>query len=159
MKVLRNQKLIFALGIWLMIGAAFGSCKAESTKSEQAATDKKESVVKHINAEYMRQHIYDYTASPGEWNFKGDKPVIIDFYANWCGPCRALAPKLEEAAKKYEGKVVVYKVNVDEETELAQVFGVNSLPSILFVPVKGTPTMHMGNMPREDIEKGIQQIL
>ena len=115
--------------------------------------------VTEMNSEMFQQKVMDFKSNPKTWNFKGDKPAIIDFYADWCGPCRSLSPKLEEVAKKYAGKLTVYKVNVDKEKELAGIFGVRSIPMVLFVPVKGIPTQTMGNLPMENIEEAIAKIM
>ena len=90
--------------------------------------------------------------------FKGSRPAILDFYADWCGPCRSLSPKLEAAAKKYAGKVDVYKINVDNEAELANIFGVRSIPMVLFIPMQGTPVQTVGDLTAEQIEETIAQI-
>lgn len=89
----------------------------------------------------------------------GDKPVIIDFYADWCGPCKMVAPVLEELSKEYDGKVQIYKVDTEAEQELAQVFGIRSIPSILFIPKEGKPQMTMGALPKESFVKAINEIL
>ena len=104
------------------------------------------------------QKVYDYERN-AEWKFKGTKPAIIDFYADWCVPCKMVAPILEELSEAYAGKVDVYKVDTDAEQELSRVFGIQSIPSMLFVPVGEEPQMSVGALPKDGIERGIQEIL
>lgn len=94
-----------------------------------------------------------------EFKFKGDKPVFIDFWAPWCGPCKMVGPIVEELAKEYEGKVDVYKINTDEETELASAFGIQSIPTLIFVPMSGEIKSAMGAVPRTTLKKAFQEIL
>jgi thioredoxin len=94
-----------------------------------------------------------------EWKFEGDKPAIIDFYADWCGPCKMVAPIMEELATEYEGKIDVYKINTDEQQELAGAFGIQSIPSILFIPVGEQPQMAAGALPKETFQKVISEVL
>ena len=103
--------------------------------------------------------IYNFEKSPQEWIYEGKKPCIIDFYADWCGPCRKLAPIMSSIASKYKGEVIVYKVDTEAQRDLAAFFGIKSLPTIVFVPVNGTPQAAMGLMPEEDIEKYIESVL
>ena len=90
------------------------------------------------------QKVWDYTKSPNDWKFLGNKPAIIDFYADWCGPCKIASPILDEIGSEYAGKLVVYKVNTDQEQELAQVFGISGIPAFLYIPVSGKPVMMSG---------------
>lgn len=103
--------------------------------------------------------VMDYRDNPTEWKYKGDKPAIIDFYASWCGPCKMLAPVLDELAKEYDGKVYIYKVDTEVEEELSQAFGIRSIPTMLFVPMNGQPMMTQGALPKTEIEKIIKQRL
>lgn len=112
-----------------------------------------------IDAAYMKEHIYDYEQHPSSFVYKGDKPAIIDFYADWCGPCRSLGPKLSAEVKKHQGKVILYKINVDENKELAALFGIQSIPTVLFVPLEGKPYLSQGNLPKKSIEKMVAKIL
>ena len=100
----------------------------------------------------MREHIYDFEAHPDTFVYKGDKPAIIDFYADWCRPCRQLAPKLQKVADRYADQLVVYKVNVDENPQLAARFGVQSIPMVLFVPLNDLPYKSLGDLPMDHIE-------
>ena len=107
----------------------------------------------------FKQKVMDYEKNPKTWEFKGDKPAIIDFYATWCGPCKATAPVLEEVASEYAGKIDVYKVDVDKQRELAALFGIRSIPSILFIPKNGEPTMQSGAMNKPQFEEAIKSVL
>lgn len=104
------------------------------------------------------ENVFDYREAE-EWNYIGDKPAIIDFWAGWCGPCLQIAPVLEDLAKEYGDDIYVYKVNVDEQTELAQAFGIRSLPTILFVPMDGVPQAVMGAAPKSKLKNAVETIL
>jgi thioredoxin len=103
--------------------------------------------------------VADYESSPNEWKYLGDKPVIIDFYASWCGPCKTIATILEELAGEYENQIVIYKVDTEQEQELAAAFGIRSIPSLLFVPMDGPPQMARGAMPKEAFKEAIDNVL
>lgn len=103
--------------------------------------------------------VWNYEQNPNEWKYLGDKPAIIDFYATWCGPCKMVSPILEELAGEYAGKIVIYKVDTDQEQELASAFGIRSIPSILFIPIKGKPQMSAGAMPKESFKEAIEKLL
>ena len=98
----------------------------------------------HLTKDMFLKNVWDYTSSPQEWIFKGDKPAIIDFYADWCGPCKIASPILEEISNEYAGKIVVYKIDTEKERELASVFGIQSIPAFLYIPAKGKPVMMAG---------------
>jgi thioredoxin 1 len=115
-------------------------------------------MVKLLNLTDFKEKVFDYEINK-DWNFKGDKPIIIDFYADWCGPCKALAPILEELSLEYQNKLDIYKVNTQREMELAGMFGIRSIPSVLFIPMKGQPMMIPGLLPKEQIKKVITDIL
>ena len=101
----------------------------------------------------------DIENNPNSWEFLGERPAIIDFYATWCGPCKMLAPVLDEIAAEYEGRIDVYKVNVEEEEELAALFGIRGVPSILFVPMSGKPRMAQGALPKKTLDEAVNNIL
>ena len=104
--------------------------------------------------------VMDYENAPsGEWSFLGDKPALIDFYASWCGPCRMLLPIVEELANEYEGKVDFYKVNVEDEEELANLFGVRSVPTLIFIPMNENPMFQQGALPKSKLKEMIDKLL
>ena len=117
---------------------------AANRENANTPTNNESSVVQKITKADFIQKVMDYEKNPTEWVYKGDKPCIIDFYADWCGPCRITSPILEELAKQYEGKINVYKVNVDNERELSQVFGISGIPAFLYCPMEGKPSMTSG---------------
>jgi thioredoxin len=94
-----------------------------------------------------------------DWKFEGDKPAIIDFYADWCGPCKMVAPILEELSNEYDGKIDIYKIDTEKEQELAGMFGIRSIPSILFIPKEGQPQMAQGALPKNTFEQVIDEVL
>ena len=111
-----------------------------------------------LTKETFLEKVFDYEKNK-EWNFKGDLPCIIDFYADWYGPCKMIAPVLEELAKEYEGKIRIYKVDTEAERELAGAFGIRSIPSILFCPKNDKPQMAQGALPKASLDKAIKEIL
>lgn len=115
--------------------------------------------VQNLTMADFKKQIMDFEANPQEWKYLGDKPAIIDFYATWCGPCKATAPVLEKIAEKYDRRINVFKVDVDKEQELAALFGVRSIPSLLFIPMNEKPQMATGAMMQNDFERAIADIL
>lgn len=108
--------------------------------------------------EFLKK-VANYEASPNKWVYKGDKPCIVDFYATWCGPCKMVAPILEELAEEYAGKIDIYKVDTEKEEGLAASFGIRSIPSLLFCPMNGQPQMAKGAMGKADFKKAINEVL
>jgi len=102
--------------------------------------------------------IFDFEKST-EWEFKGELPAIIDFYADWCGPCKAIAPVLEDLAIEYEGKVNIYKIDTEKEEELSSMFGIQSIPTLLFIPLSGSPMMQKGALPANVLKQVIEERL
>ena len=105
------------------------------------------------------RRVADIATLADEWKFLGDKPAVIDFYAAWCGPCKALSPILEEISEEYAGKVDIYKVNVDEEQELSRMFEIRSIPTLFFIPLNGNPHRTMGAMSKEQLRKAIDELI
>ena len=111
-----------------------------------------------LTTQDFKDKVFDYTKSK-EWSFSGDKPAIIDFYADWCGPCKMVAPILEELSDEYAGKINIYKVDTEKEQELSSVFGIRSIPSILFIPKDGQPMMQPGALPKDSLVQVIENEL
>lgn len=132
--------------------------EAASQKVTKSEGDNKMTTINLTKEEFLNK-VMDYEKNPTEWKYKGDKPAIIDFYASWCGPCKMLAPVLDELSKEYDGKVYIYKVDTEVEEELSQAFGIRSIPTMLFVPMNGQPMMTQGALPKTEIEKIIKQRL
>ena len=114
--------------------------------------------MEHLTKESFQQKVFDFEQNE-EWEIAGELPCVIDFYADWCGPCKMVAPVLEELSKEYAGKVDFYKVDTDAEQELAAAFGIRSIPSILFCPAEGKPQMAMGALPKQAILQAIKDVL
>ena len=133
----------------------------EINKKENNSNSKTESKMKTIHltkAEFLTK-VANYEANPQEWKYLGDRPAIIDFYADWCGPCKSIAPVLEELAAEYDGQIYIYKINTETEQELASVFGIRSIPSLLFVPMNEAPQMAQGAMPKSAFKEAIETVL
>lgn len=114
--------------------------------------------MEQLTRESFKEKIFDYENSE-EWSFKGDLPAIVDFYADWCGPCKAVAPVLQEISKEFEGKLNVYKINTDQEPDLSGAFGIQSIPSILFIPMNEKPQMAAGALPKQAFLEIIRDVL
>ncbi len=112
----------------------------------------------NLTRDSFREKVFDFEKGP-DWKFAGERPCLVDFYADWCGPCKMIAPTLDTLAREYEGRVDIYKINTDQEQELAGLFGVSSIPSLLFVPMDGQPAMARGAMSKSDFEKAFQDVL
>jgi len=114
--------------------------------------------MENLTTETFKAKVFDFEKNK-DWKFTGDKPCIVDFYADWCGPCKMLSPVLGELAEKYAGKLDVYKINTEEEQQLAAVFGVQSIPTLLFIPVSGAPQVVRGALPKANLEQAIAEVL
>ena len=114
--------------------------------------------VVYITTEQFKERIFDYK-NEKDWVFKGNKPCVIDFYTTWCGPCKRLAPIMEEMSQKYCDQVVFYKADTERERELAYVFGINSIPQVLYIPMEGKPLLLKGLYPKEEIVRIIDEFL
>jgi thioredoxin 1 len=114
--------------------------------------------VVHLTTQEFKDKVFNYDINK-TWKYEGELPAIIDFYADWCGPCKMVAPILKDIARDYAGKIIVYKVDTDQERELATTFGISSIPTILFVPKSGQPQASMGALPRQTFDAAIKDIL
>jgi len=114
--------------------------------------------MENLTKEAFIEKVFDFK-NEKEWKFKGDKPAIIDFYADWCGPCKTVSPILEELAEDYKGQVDIYKIDTEAQHELAGAFGIRSIPSILFIPMDAQPEMIQGALPKSSFEEGIKSVL
>jgi len=115
-------------------------------------------MAEHLTKESFLTKVFDYEKN-SEWKFAGELPAVVDFWAPWCGPCRVVGPVIDELSKEYAGKVNFYKVNTDEEQELAAVFNIRSIPSLLFIPREGQPKMAMGALPKGALKEAVEKEL
>jgi len=115
-------------------------------------------MIEHLTSETFKNKVFDYEVNK-EWKFAGELPTLVDFYADWCGPCKMVAPILEELAGEYNGKLNIYKVNTEEQRELASLFGIQSIPSLLFIPKEGQPQMAMGALPKDSLKQAFKEVL
>jgi len=114
--------------------------------------------MEHLTKQTFLEKVFNYEAGK-DWKFEGKLPCIIDFYADWCQPCKIVAPILEELSVEFDGKINIYKVNTEQEVELASAFGIRSIPSMLFCPAEGQPQMAVGALPRETLIQAINDVL
>jgi len=115
-------------------------------------------MIEHLTQDTFKEKVFNFDQNK-EWKFEGNKPCIIDFYADWCAPCKMVAPILEELSDEYKGKLDIYKIDTESERQLAGMFGIQSIPSLLFVPIEGQPQMAMGALPKETFEKAFKDVL
>ena len=121
---------------------------------------KKETIKpEHLTVETFKEKIFNYEKNPDKWVFEGDKPCMVDFYADWCKPCKLIAPIMEELANEYKGQINVYKINTEQQRELSRVFGVRSIPAVLFIPMDGKPQMSTGALPKANFKQVIDEFL
>jgi len=113
-------------------------------------------MAEHLTKKTFQEKIFNYEKSQ-DWKYEGDLPAVVDFWAPWCGPCKMVGPIIDELSKEYEGKVNFFKVNTDEEQELGGVFGIKSIPSLLFIPKEGQPKMAVGAVPKESMKETIEK--
>jgi len=123
-----------------------------SEVKEKTNDSKTGKVIVLTEAEFKKL-VWDYDANPSKWVYEGELPAVIDFYADWCGPCKRVAPIMEKLAKEYDGRIIIYKVNTDQNRELSGVFGIRSIPSILFIPKSDQPSMQAGALQEAQYRK------
>lgn len=151
------KKIILAAA---MMSLFVSSCNGKQRETEKA-TNKTENKMKtiHLSKSDFLTKVANYETTPNEWKYLGDKPAIVDFYASWCGPCKTIAPILEELAAEYGDQIYIYKVDTEEEQELAAAFGIRSIPTLLFIPMDGEPQMAQGAMPKASFKEAIEKVL
>ena len=152
------KKLIFAS---IMLVGFLTSCTGKTKESkieDKQQTEQQMAPIHLTKAEFLAK-VANFQANSTEWKYLGDKPCIIDFYATWCGPCKMVAPIMDDLAKEYNGQVYIYKVDVDAEPDIAAAFGIQSIPTIFFCPMAGNPQVSQGAMQKEDFKKMIADVL
>ncbi|MBR4922922.1 MAG: thioredoxin [Bacteroidaceae bacterium] len=124
-----------------------------------AQNQSEDPAVIQMNKQMFLDKVFDYTSGATEWNYKGEKPAVIDFYATWCGPCRMVAPILKDLAKEYGDSIVIYKVDTDREKDLSGAMGIQSLPTIVFIPKSGQPQVIIGAADKATFRRAIDEVL
>ena len=153
------MKKVLSLVALVMISVIIYAFNDEGAKvNQESKNEVKDSEVVVMYKDMFIKDVFDYQTSQ-EWKYKGDKPAIIDLYADWCGPCRSTAPIMKSLAKEYAGKIVIYKVNVDKEKELAALFNATSIPLFVFIPMKGEPQLFRGAADKATYKKAIDEFL
>lgn len=140
------KKSIF-LSLFLLLAGMTVMAQGGSTK------------VEHLDYDGFIKKVWDFEKNPKNFVYKGNVPAVVDFYADWCGPCRMVAPIMEKLANEYQGRLVVYKINVDQERDLSSVFDITSIPTVLFIPMTGKPKVRVGAMSEADYRKAIEEQL
>lgn len=156
------MKKIFIFALMFGVTSLFASCEKNKEQTNTLLinkTENKKMNVIHLTKEEFLKKVMNYEQNPTQWEYLGDKPCIIDFYADWCGPCKMIAPILEELAQEYDGQIYVYKIDTEKEQELAQAFGIRSIPTLLFVPMNEQPQLVKGALPKSEFKKAIDEIL
>ncbi|MCX6252618.1 MAG: thioredoxin [Bacteroidetes bacterium] len=152
------KKISFACILSIIL--VFNTCSSSGENNPDGKTTVvKEGEVTTLTADMFRKLVWDYQKNPDSFVFSGDVPVIVDFYAVWCRPCKIVSPIMEDLAKEYKGKIKIYKVDTDAERELAGLFKIQSIPSILFVPKNGKPSISVGASPKETYVQAIKDVL
>lgn len=143
-----------AMALALTVNAAHAAGPRQQSKT-------KKNMVQELTLDQFQQRIYNLSDAnaASELKYLGEKPAIVDFYASWCGPCKALAPVLEELAAEYGDSIYIYKINTEEEQELAAAFGIRSIPTLLFIPKDGKPQMAQGALPKASLKEAIDKVL
>lgn len=148
-EIIKPMKKYILIAMMLIVAGLTANAQEKETVSK----------VKHLTYKEFLNKVWDFEKDAKTFNYKGKLPAIIDFYADWCGPCRRVAPIMEKLADEYDGKLLVYKVNTDQERGLASAFQVKSIPMVLFIPMEGQPMMQVGALPEEGYRKVIEEQL
>ena len=153
---MRKLKDLFLISVVLLLVSC--SMSAKSDKNETGGVAAQGEVVVLNKADFLTK-VYNYEKNQSEWVYEGTKPCIVDFYADWCGPCKKVSPILKELAGEYKNDIIIYKINVDNEKELAAAFGIQSIPTLLFIPAKGKPQIAQGALSKEQFVDQINGFL
>lgn len=158
------KKLTLTLALILSLVAVYAftadkKVQQETKKVTNNKIEKKKMGTIHLTKDDFLKKVMDYETNPTEWKYLGDKPAIIDFYADWCGPCKMIAPILEELAEEYADDIYIYKVDTEKEQELSVAFGIRSIPTLLFVPMDEAPQMAQGALPKHALKEAIESVL
>ena len=158
---MKSRFLVVSILSAIILSACSNASKENKEEANLNQTENNMQTQKTINltkAEFLTK-VANYEQSPDKWVYLGDKPCLIDFYADWCGPCKMVAPILEELAAEYEGEIYIYKIDTEAEQELAAAFGIRSIPSILFCPMGEEPQMAQGALPKDGFRQAIKEVL
>lgn len=153
---MRKLKDLFLISVVLLLVSCSMSAKSDKNETEKVAAQGEVVVLDKAN---FLTKVYNYEKNQSEWVYEGEKPCIVDFYADWCGPCKKVAPILKELAGEYKNDIIIYKINVDNEKELAATFGIQSIPTLLFIPAKGKPQLAQGALSKEQFVEQINGFL
>jgi len=153
------MKKVLFINLLIIFSSVLFSCTNKSSAENEMVTKINENKgIEHLTLESFKIKVHDFEKNK-DWKFEGDLPVIIDFYADWCRPCKMVAPILEEISKDYDGKIRIYKIDTQKEQELASMFGITGIPAFLFIPKSGQPSMSSGYMDKEAFVKAISEVL
>lgn len=153
---MRKLECLGLLSVVMLLLSCSMTAKADKSQEEDSSSNGE--VIVLTKADFLEK-VFDYEKNAANWVYEGSKPCIVDFYADWCGPCKRVAPILKDLAVVYKNDIVVYKINVDQEKELAAAFGIQSIPTFLFIPKEGDPQMAKGALPREVFVEQIDNFL
>lgn len=153
--LIMNRLLITAI---FLAALSSGCNSGKKSSHESSIAAQKDGVPVYLTEESFKEKVFNFDKNK-EWKYEGTKPAVIDFYADWCAPCRQLSPILEDVVKGYNGRVILYKVDTEKEKDLTGKLGVEALPTLLYIPVNGKPQARMGLVSREDLKQAIDQIL
>ena len=145
------------LVVIILVAFAWMNREKEVVKAKVSEVNKMEPI--HLTKAEFISKVSNFQKNPGDWKYLGNKPCIVDFYATWCGPCKMLAPVLDDLAKEYNGQIYIYEVDVDAEPEIAAAYNIQSIPTLFFCPMTGTPQMAQGAIPKESLQKTINDFL
>ncbi len=167
MKLKRKGVLFITVAMTVTLAAcnnprhksSLDSIEINTIKTENNMTTATTNKTIHLTRADFLNKVANFEKNPDQWVYLGDKPAIIDFYADWCGPCKMVAPILEELAEEYDGQIYIYKVDTEAEQQLAAEFGIRSIPSLLFVPMNEAPQMAQGALPKDAFKQAIEEVL